>query len=95
MIEILWKTAQQFHIKLNMYLLYDPEMSLLGVSSSPPSKKTHESIPRLVMKIHTSFIHNKRTLETTQIPQMVMEKHAGWLCLYNRLLLRKRKELLT
>lgn len=69
-------------------------MSLLGIYSPPilPSKKIHASIPRLVINIHTSFIRNKQTLETTQIPQMVMEKQTV-LYLYNRLLLRKRKEL--
>lgn len=69
-------------------------MSLLGIYSPPilPPKKTHASTPRLVINIHTSFIHNKQTLETTQIPQMVMEKQIV-LYLYNRLLLRKRKEL--
>ena len=60
----LWKTVWQFLTKLNIFLLYDPIFSLLGICSN--ELKTCPQKPHLYPDVYSSLIHNCQNLESTK-----------------------------
>ena len=60
----LWKTVWQFLTKLNIFLLYDPIFSLLGICSN--ELKTCPQKPHLYPNVYSSLIHNCQNLESTK-----------------------------
>lgn len=58
MVQPLWEWAWRFLTKLNIYLLYDPE---LHPGIYPREKYT--SSKRLYKNVHNSFIYNSQKLE--------------------------------
>ena len=55
MVQPCWKTLWQFHIKLKMYLLYDPAIQPLGIYPRKMKTYAHFSYTK---DVYSSFIHN-------------------------------------
>ena len=58
----LWKAVWQFLTKVNIFLLYDPIFSLLGIFSN--ELKICPQKPHLYPAVYSSLIHNFQNLES-------------------------------
>ena len=63
MVQLLWKTVWRFIKKLNIELLYDLAIPLLGIYT--PKIESKDSNRHLHANIHGSIIHNGQKVETT------------------------------
>ena len=62
-LQLLWKRVWQFFIWLNIELLYDPAILLLGIY--PKEIRTCPQ-KNLCTSVHSNIIHNSQKVETTQ-----------------------------
>lgn len=76
-----------FFIKLNMHLLYNPEILLLGIYLREMKTSSTKSMSN---NVHSNLISNSQKLKTTQIPSKEERIHKLWLiytmksCLSNK-----------
>ena len=65
MVHLLWKNVWWLLKKLNIELLLDPAILLLGIHTKELKARTQ--ITYLYTNVHRSIIHNSQKIETTQM----------------------------
>lgn len=88
MVQPSWEIVSQFHVKLKIFLPYDPASPLLGIQK----KQRYASIKNLNLNVHSSVIHKSPKLETIQMSISRWMDKPIMVNLYNGLLLNNKKE---
>lgn len=71
MVQPLRKVDWQFLNKLNLHLIYDSTITLLGIC--PRERQTYAHKKNLYMNVYSGFIRASQNLEATQM------SHRGWM----------------